>query len=556
MQRMLIVDDEPVILDGLYAFFQKANLHDMEIIKAYSAYEAIEWLNSVKIDLVLSDICMPGMDGMELIDKIVDRWPRCKVLLLTGHNEFDYAHQAIRNPCVVDYLLKTEGMSHIRAAVDRALQQIAEENDFRYQNAWFRSKLPRALPQLQRQLLLDVMKRTERYELASLQEELDAVQLPFRSEEPVIPIIIRVEDWNTYQSHADRSLIRYAVANVAEELLQDKTIVKSVDLDLQVIACIIQPSAQDAHFATNPQEQREQTLRFVYGTLESVQQSCADCLNLSVSIMVSDQVVDWMDLNTAIAQLRLSVHAGPGLGMEKLLRVQVQHALNYTPNVVNRQAVAALHMDQIKVRIVAGEREWIDSFDKWTEVSIEGLQDPFFRMNIYTGAGNALIEVLHEMGLYESAMEEMELAQMLYFDIQTPWHELVIFYRSALEWIISKRSNTRLNDQSQILTTIHLYIKHHLADDLSLTRIAQEVSLNPSYLSRWYKRITGKGISDYIHERRIELSKELLLGSACKMHEISAKVGFSDQHYFYRFFKKATGCTPQEYRDQKTSLSH
>ncbi|NUU76735.1 response regulator [Paenibacillus xylanilyticus] len=552
MQRMLIVDDEPVILDGLHAFFQKANFQDLEIIKAYSAFEAIEWLNSVKIDIVLSDICMPGMDGMELIEKIMDRWPRCKVLLLTGHNEFDYAHQAIRNPCVVDYLLKTEGMSHIRTAVERALVLISEENDFRYQNAWFRSKLPRALPQLQRQLLLDLIKRTERNDTASLQEELDAVQLPFRSVEPVIPVIIRVEDWNNYQSQADRSLIRYAVGNVAEELLQDKAIVKAIDLDYQVIACLVQPSVEQSHFQVKMKEYWDQTLRFVYGTLESVQQSCADCLNLSVSIMVSEQAVEWMELQQAIAQLRLSIHEGPGLGMEKLLRVNLQPELNDVPNLLNQQAVASLHLDQVRQHIAAGDREWIGSFQKWTEISKEGLQDPFFRMKVYTGASNTLIEVLHELGLYESALKEIDLSRMLHFDIHTPWSELVIFYQSALEWIISKRSDTRMNDQSQILIAIHQYIKHHLEDDLSLTRIAQEVSLNPSYLSRWYKRITGKGISEYIYDRRIERSKELLLGSTCKMHEISAKVGFSDQHYFYRFFKKAIGCTPQEYRDQKS----
>lgn len=551
MQRMLIVDDEPVILDGLHAFFQKADFQDMEIIKAYSAFEAIEWLNTVKIDIVLSDICMPGMDGMELIEKIMDRWPRCKVLLLTGHNEFDYAHQAIRNPCVVDYLLKTEGMAQIRAAVERALKQISEENDFRFQNAWFRSKLPRALPQLQRQLLLDVMKRTEKRDIASLQEELDAVQLPLRSEEPVIPVIIRVEEWNDYQSHSDRSLIRYAVANVAEELLQDKATVKAIDLDYQVIACLIQPSVEHSQFLSYQQERLEQTYRFVYGTLESVQQSCADCLKLSVSIMVSDQAVGWVDLNSTLARLRLSIHDGPGLGMEKLLRVQLKSDSAYKPNLLSQQAVAALHMDQIKERITGGEREWLDSFQKWTEAAQTGLQDPFFRMKIITGAGNGLIETLHELGLYESAMEEIMLSRMLHFNIHTPWSELVVFYQTSFEWIISKRSDTRLNDQSQILIAIHHYIKHHLGDDLSLTRIAQEVSLNPSYLSRWYKRITGKGISDYIHDRRIERSKELLLGSSCKMHEISAKVGFSDQHYFYRFFKKTTGCTPQEYRDQK-----
>ncbi len=548
---MLIVDDEPVILDGLHAFFQKADFQDMEIIKAYSAFEAMEWLNTVKIDIVLSDICMPGMDGMELIEKIMDRWPRCKVLLLTGHNEFDYAHQAIRNPCVVDYLLKTEGMAQIRAAVERALKQISEENDFRYQHAWFKSKLPRVLPQLQRQLLLDVMKRTEKQGIASLQEELDAVQLSLRSGESVIPVIIRVEDWSQYQSHADRSLIRYAVANVAEELLQDKTIVKAIDLDYQMIVCLIQPLAEHSRFPSNQQERWEQTYRFVYGTLESVQQSCADCLKLSVSIMVSDQAVGWADLNTTIARLRLSIHDGPGLGMEKLLRVQLQSDSDYSPNLFSQQAVAALHMDQVKERITAGEREWLDSFHKWTEAAQEGLQDPFFRMKIITGAGNGLIEILHELGLYESAMEEITLSRMLHYNIHTPWPELLVFYQSAFEWIISKRSDTRLNDQSQILIAIHHYIKHHLEDDLSLTRIAQEVSLNPSYLSRWYKRITGKGISDYIHDRRIERSKELLLGSNCKMHEISAKVGFSDQHYFYRFFKKAIGCTPQEYREQK-----
>lgn len=552
MQRMLIVDDEPVILDGLYAFFQKANFQDMEIIKAHSAFEAIEWLNSVKVDIVLSDICMPGMDGMELIEEIMDRWPRCKVLLLTGHNEFDYAHQAIRNPCVVDYLLKTEGMSQIRTAVERALAQISEENDFRYQNSWFRSKLPRALPQLQRQLMLDLMKRTERHDVASLQEELDAVQLPFRSGEGVIPVIIRVEEWNNYQTQADRSLIRYAVANVAEELLHDKSTVKAIDLDYQVIACLIQPAAESTANRGNAQEQWEQTLRFVYGTLESVQQSCADCLNLSVSIMVSEQAVAWMELNQAIAQLRLSIHEGPGLGMEKLLRVNVQPNMNVVPSPLSQQAVVSLHLDQVKQHITAGDREWMTSFQKWSESSKEGLQDPFFRMKVYTEAGSILIELLHELGLYEPAKEEMGLSRMLHFDIHTPWPELVIFYQSAFEWMISKRSDTRLNDQSQILISIHQYIKHHLEDDLSLTRIAQEVSLNPSYLSRWYKRITGKGISEYIHDRRIERSKELLLGSSCKMHEISAKVGFSDQHYFYRFFKKAIGCTPQEYRDQKS----
>lgn len=162
---MMIVDDEPNILDGLYEFFVKADFKDLEIIKVHSADHAIDWLNTVKIDIVLSDICMPGMDGMALIQEIVDRWPRCKVILLTGHNEFDFAHQAIRNPCVVDYLLKTEGMDKIRAAVELTLEKISSEEDYFYKSQWLRDKLPRALPQLQQQLLHDILRRTERIDL-------------------------------------------------------------------------------------------------------------------------------------------------------------------------------------------------------------------------------------------------------------------------------------------------------------------------------------------------------------------------------------------------------
>ncbi|WKL01612.1 hypothetical protein Q0F98_34705 [Paenibacillus amylolyticus] len=312
----------------------------------------------------------------------------------------------------------------------------------------FCSKLPRALPQLQRQLLLDVLKRTDRHDIVSLQEELDAVQLPFESDQLVIPVIIRVEEWNNYQSQADRSLIRYAVANVAEELLQDKAKVKAIDLDTQVIACFIQSQeTYPSHVSDTQGDQGSQldswvqTLRFVYGTLESVQQSCVDCLNLSVSIMVSEQAVEWSRVNQAIGQLRLSIHESPGLGMEKLLRVNIQDELPYTPSIMNQQGVVTLHLDQIKQRITAGDREWIESFHKWTEAAKEGLPDPFFRMKTYTGAASVLIEVLHELGLYESAMEEISLSRMLHFDIHTAWTDLVIFYQSAYEWMISKRSD-------------------------------------------------------------------------------------------------------------------
>lgn len=550
MQRMMIVDDEPNILDGLYEFFVKADFKDLEIIKVHSADHAIDWLNTVKIDIVLSDICMPGMDGMALIQEIVDRWPRCKVILLTGHNEFDYAHQAIRNPCVVDYLLKTEGMDKIRSAVALTLEEISSEEDYLYKSQWLRDKLPRALPQLQQQLLHDILRRTEGIDRQSLQDEFDAIQLPFNAERLVIPIILRIEEWRNYETASDRSLIRYAVANISEELLSDKVEVKAVDLDQGTIACFVQPS-REIGFSSKGAELWLKTLRFVHGTMESVQQACGKCLQLSVSIIASDQAVPWQELSYSLNRLRLAIYDSPGLGMEKLLKISVKEASPSPVSMQNRNATAELLLDYLKQRLLEGDVDWSSSFRKWVDISGEGgPEDPFLKLRMLSGISNTLLQTLQELGLTEEAHSGMDLSRMLYFNINTHWSEVISFYHTFFEWIILNRSATYKHDESNILSTIHQYIKVHLADDLSLTRIAQEVSLNPSYLSRWYKRTTGKGISDYILEKKVELSKELLLGTALKMHEISSQLGFSDQHYFFRFFKKTVGCTPQEYREQ------
>jgi two-component system, response regulator YesN len=550
MQRLLIVDDEPIILEGLYSYFKKADISDLEVIRAYSAMEAVDWMNTVKIDIVLSDISMPNMDGMELIQEIMDRWPRCKIILLTGFDEFEYAHQAIRNPCVVDYLLKTEGMGKIESAVRNALTLLSAENEFHYQAEWLRDKLPRALQQLQRQVLADVSRRSEGYERLSLQEEFDAIKLPFQSKVPVLPVIIRIEDWSNYKTDSDRSLIRYAVTNIAEELLQDKTEVKAFELDWQTIVCLIQPKP-DSRTVLVQGELWNITLRFAGGTLETVQQACGDALHLSVSVVSAEAGVPWSKLSVSLHRLRLAIIETPGMGMEKLLRVPIADSEEHPSKLHNPAAASELLLEQLKQRILQGSDDWGCVFRKWADLVGEtGPKNPFERMRVLHGIGICLMDTVHELDLADTAAAGLDMTRILHFDIQTSWVEIVSYYQMAFQGIVAKRNVTHRNDEMNMLQLIHNYINNNLEHDLSLTRIAQEVSLNPSYLSRWYKRATGKGISEYITEIRVECSQQLLLGTSLKMENISSKLGFSDPHYFYRFFKKAVGCTPQEFRDR------
>lgn len=89
MYRMLIVDDLPVIVEGLVKMFGKKK-PELELYQAYSAYQALDVLNRTRIDIVLSDIRMPGMEGTELLHEIKRHWPLCKVIFLTSFDDFHY----------------------------------------------------------------------------------------------------------------------------------------------------------------------------------------------------------------------------------------------------------------------------------------------------------------------------------------------------------------------------------------------------------------------------------------------------------------------------------
>ncbi|MEI0737800.1 AraC family transcriptional regulator [Paenibacillus sp. JTLBN-2024] len=98
---------------------------------------------------------------------------------------------------------------------------------------------------------------------------------------------------------------------------------------------------------------------------------------------------------------------------------------------------------------------------------------------------------------------------------------------------------------------VHRYIEEHLARDISLIAIAEHVGLNPSYLSRLYKQLTGIGLSDYINEYRNLKAKEWLLNSTMKVGEIAGELGYNSALAFIRFSKKQNQATPQEYRLQR-----
>lgn len=124
MYRLLIVDDEPNLVEGLYEYLVSVVPEETDILKAYSGHEAFQIMHKYSVDLLIADIQMPGMTGLELISNVERICSRCSVIFLTGYNNFEWIQNALRHPCCVDYVLKTEGDQVIGEAVLRQLNKI------------------------------------------------------------------------------------------------------------------------------------------------------------------------------------------------------------------------------------------------------------------------------------------------------------------------------------------------------------------------------------------------------------------------------------------------
>jgi two-component system response regulator YesN len=157
MYRVLIVDDEPYVVDWISGLLETQQDMELDICRSYSATEALDWLNRAKIDILISDIRMPDMSGISLMEKVRQSWPFCRVILLTAYAEFEYAYQAIKND-VVSYILKTEDDDRILDEIKKAVDLLNSELNNRQLLDEAHEHLSSTMSSMHKEAVMSIMK--------------------------------------------------------------------------------------------------------------------------------------------------------------------------------------------------------------------------------------------------------------------------------------------------------------------------------------------------------------------------------------------------------------
>ncbi|MBM7565535.1 response regulator transcription factor [Paenibacillus sacheonensis] len=545
LHRMLIVDDEPYIVNSLRMLFEEAEQLKLDLYTATSAAEALDWLGKTRIDIVLSDIRMPGMSGLELQERIREQWPSCKVIFLSGHNEFGYVQAAIQNGSA-GYLLKTDDEEDIIRTVEKAVRELASERSMNSFIDQAKEQMRKALPVLQRDFLA-AMAEGEPTSEAIRARRFGELELKLSASRPVMLVVGRVDRWGENYSSVDKELLLYAVQNIAVEVLSHSAAMATAVIDRTRFMWLLQPDREDrAEDAT--------WVRFVQESLDFIQDRCKTLLHVPLSLGATVQPFEWEELSAKHAHLSRLLIRGLGEGDEMLLYEINGNAEDEGDAADSRRETTAhqrqVKLNQLRTLLESGQSvpfaELFDSlFAEAPGLQYEELQE------IYYSAATMILSQINRWSAYERIAGRLPLNRLFALDAHASWPEAGRYLRGladALTVLLAEDSSERSNE---VVEKLHRYIHDHIAGDLSLVRLADEAELNSSYLCRLYKQLTGIGLSDYITDAKLALAKQLLGETTLKVSEVAVRIGF-DSGYFSRFFKKSTTMTPQKYRENVT----
>lgn len=559
MFQLLIVDDEANVVDSLADTLPWTDIGITAVFKAYSGFEALELLRTNTIDIVITDIRMPGMDGLELLAQVRQEWRRTKCMLLSGHADFSYAQQAIRHEAH-EYLLKPVSDGEVMEKAAALVEQLKRERDENRQRERVERAFQEHLPKLQGDLLADLLQGVK-LPPERLEQKLDSLKLKMAEGRRFALLLLRLEERFAELDFYSLSLMEYAIVNMAEELFEEQFRLWSCK-DLHGYLVFLVTSAEDgsremdggkrhgepergedrADYDGQRPSQADSRLRSMASQL---QLSVDRYLKGSVSVLISrwgsfpDDIQALYD-HTLLA-MRRQVGGQSGLLIyadEKLEQppVQAMHRLHEPPMLVHLLESGEWDKARDKLQAVRDELG-----TKWSDSS-EHLLEAFFA--VYS----AFSLFAHKNGRSLGDMIGPQLADATGLSPVRSLEALYAWMMQALTMLQQGMENETRNEREKTVRKMKAFVERNLGGDVSLQAIADFLFMHPVHVSRLFKLETGENISDFVLRMKMERAALMLADPSLKNYEVALRLGYQNPNYFIKVFKKYYSLTPQEFR--------
>ena len=537
MYRILLVDDEILVRDAIKENIDWAGI-DCELVgDCENGKQAIEFVRENPVDIVLTDILMPYVDGMELCHFLHDNYPDIVIVVFSGFGEFEYAKKAIQYN-VSEYLLKPVTAVELTGVINKMKEKVDQirsekikmetltktSENYRENVQMIRSKAIEALVNC----TTDVQKSLKR--LADMGIELSAVR--YR---------VAVFDIDLYsgmyqvdiEKQQESALMAFVLFNVSDEIVnREEAGIAYQEGNNRV--CILFQEKWSHNFTAKTKE-----------ICSEIQQKVHELMGIDVSMGIGNWVRKPEELvsshNEAAQALQYRYLLGGRLLIDKEEQHSGQEVNLEQPLMQLKDAVKYIEKDKIEETLLIIENKIKQSLAEKSRACM-------YLQQVIRIVDSACEEVSADMSEIRKDREEL----LRSITLQNSFQAACEIVRKHIDRICSilDEQNTSSSEKQARMAMDYIQ-KNYMDPNLSLNSICSYLNISTSYFSTIFKEETGETFTEVLIRTRMEKAKELLENTTLKNYEIAEKVGFSDPHYFGISFKKMTGCTPTEYAREK-----
>ncbi len=535
MYKVFLVEDEIVIRDGI-----KNKIHWEEegfiIVGDESDGElAYPVIIREQPDILITDIKMPFMDGLELSKLLKKDMPQLKIIIISGYSDFGYAQQAI-DIGISEYLLKPITSGKLVAAVKNAAAVIEKER-----------KEKQILEQYQELVYQKQREKRKNFFNALVSGNMSLSQIVEQEEELGIDMVARAfcvllfhfkgqEDMYEYsndivqcETRMTQALSSFPDIKVFERgmdgwafILTGENELSINQLTQELCNLLIRICEDKAHYFGG--------IGRVVHRIRDLQQSYLDA-NSAFSLRYfesRDQFLSYNDVSNIKAQVGNRINVSE-LNLEKLDRNLLEEFL--------------------KRGTIPDVDEFVDSY--FDGFGSNAMRSTIFRHYIIMDGYSAIIKFLKDMKYSKEKIDNCLKRMNSVIEHLAGFEDCCKFYKSILKEAIDLRNKNSQKRYAGLIEQAKEHINLNFAmSDLTLDQVASTVNLSPNYFSSLFNQETGMTFIEYLTDIRMEKAKDFLRCSGKKITEIGYLVGYLDSHYFSYIFKKTQNCTPSEYRLQ------
>lgn len=498
--RLLIIDDELILRNGL-RYLCNWEEHGMIIVgEAANGKEALEKIEELEPHIVLMDIVMPVMNGIDFAKMMQMKYPEIKMIVLSSFSEFDYVREAFKYG-VSDYLLKPKLKAEELLSL---LEKVKGELSL--------ARKPihkKALPSfLLKELLNPFHQKPKAYgELHRVMPEENFILMKCKMDEAL---------------EASSESFKERLSEWMRHVLRGYTVLDTFLNNEYIVLINIKPYDEKAVLQTLREAEPNQIVE-------------------NLRFIVSKAFVD----GSLLMQKSNELSKGLGKmfyfkGKRFILETQIKE------EILKKDFDFSLFISALNGLDIEACKSLL--FNYFKEVKIEQEYDEYSFKRFCQNIIYNLINTIGHLGFQINTLNQDKIRFFRTIDQGIYFEEMVALMEQVFERVMILMNSQIEQRNSVILSKVIQYVEKHYSEEITLSEIADNVHINYYYLSAYFKNQTSENLTAYINKVRVEKAKILLKDENLSIAEVSSLVGFSEHNYFSKVFKKYALMTPTSYR--------